>query len=151
MSAFVAAVVVALLSASAPVPAQQWSAEQQEVWAIVTETWTLDMNEEDWAGQYMHDEGFGWGSDNPMPRNKDRTRSWNRFNDETTEVFEWETHPLAIIVHGDTAVAHYYASWAERNANGEMENQHYKFTDVLVREGGDWLYIAWHGSKTAQD
>ena len=35
MSALVAAVVVALLSAPAAIPAQQWSAEQQAVWSMI--------------------------------------------------------------------------------------------------------------------
>ncbi len=151
MSALVAAVVVALLSAPAPIPAQQWSAEQQAVWSMIEEAWRLDMNEEDWVTPYMHDDGVGWGSDIPSPRGKESIGRWSRFGDETTESLELELFPLTIIVHGDMAVVHYFSSWAQRDANGEMSTQHFKQTDIVVREGDRWLFIGWHGTQIQQN
>ncbi len=149
MSTVVFAIVVAALSA--PLPAQQWSAEQQAVWSMIEDAWRLDMNEEDWVTPYMHDDGFGWGSDIPSPRDKESIARWSRFGDETAETFELELFPLTIIVHENMAAVHYFASWAERDANGEMNVRHFKNTDIVVREGDRWLFIAWHGSQMQQN
>ena len=147
MNTLVAAVVVALLSApAAPVPAQQWSAEQQEVWDFEEACWRT----EDVASTLpcFHDDFVGWGNPDGVgvPTSKaDREASFTRSfaTEETTWV---RLKPLEIHVHGDMAVAIYIATITVKNkATGEETTATERWTDVCLRENGRWSWIADHG------
>jgi ketosteroid isomerase-like protein len=51
--------------------------------------------------------------------------------------------PAAIVVEGDTAVAHYYSSLGMEDEDGERETIHGRCTDILVADGTGWKFIAW--------
>ena len=132
--------------------AQQWSGQQTEVWTMISEAWKADMAEEEWVQKFVHEKAMGWGPENPTPRNKSSIDRWSRYNHETGDVLEYELALLRLVVHGDTAVAHYYSSVAIQKVGAESpETEHTRWTDVLVRDGGTWQFIAWHGNIVGQN
>ena len=57
----------------------------------------------------------------------------------------FELHPLEILIHGDTAVAHYLYSNGGEDQDGKLKVVSGRFTDILVRTEDGWKFIAWHG------
>jgi hypothetical protein len=62
-----------------------------------------------------------------------------------------ELYPVGIIVHGNTAVAHYFYSQASENRKGERETVHGHYTDILVKENGTLQFLAWSGGDNPTD
>ena len=74
---------------------------------------------------------------------------WDRFADDQGQMLEHELYFQNIVVHGDTAVAHYFYSSAYQNKNNdEVEMSEGRYTDILVRTENGWKFIAWHGGDT---
>jgi hypothetical protein len=111
--------VTALLapSISHPVEAQTWSAEQLEVWAFVRADWDASMQKDPGrVERNLHASFQGWANDLPAPRDREWTARWNRYGDENSTTLMQQLTPLAIIVEGNTAVAHYLYSTANRGS-----------------------------------
>ena len=70
---------------------------------------------------------------------------WDRFNDGQGQMIAHELYPLAIVVEGDLAVAHYLYSSAYEDKDEEVELSNGRYTDILVRTDDGWKFIAWHG------
>jgi hypothetical protein len=62
-----------------------------------------------------------------------------------TTVLEQELFPITVTITGNIAVAQYRYSIARENFKKEREAVTGRFTDVLVKEGGRWLFLAWAG------
>ena len=126
--------------------AHEWSAEQQEVWTVIQAQWAATMEEDaSWPDRFLHDDFLGWANDTPAPRGNSSEGKWSRYGMETATTLVQELYPIGIIVRGNTAVAHYFYSTASENRKGDRETTHGRFTDVLVKEGDSWRFIAWHG------
>lgn len=136
-----------LLTALVVLPAagQEWSSDQQEVWKAVM--WTWDVDQVDWCAEACHPNVLAWGVGYPAPRNKDQISAWSKRDQETSTALEVQVTPVGIVIQGDTAVAHYYYSQLSESEDGERRTEHGRYTDVLVKEGGKWLYIAWNGGE----
>ncbi len=144
MSALATAVVVALLSAPAPIPAQQWSAEQQEVLEFEL---GCQANKEAWLDCF-HEDYVAWGNGNlGVPVNKDDVvaiggRSW-----DVDEVLLVHLKVLDINVRGNLAIALVVYTETLRNGDtGEVTTVSTRWTDVCLKEDGRWAWIADHGS-----
>ena len=125
---------------------QEWSAEQQAVWKVVK--WTWDVTEEtDWCAEVCHPNALAWGNDTPAPRNREQISGWWRLNNESTKMLKADVTPIGIAVQGDTAVAHYYYSQLSEDKEGERKTQHGRYTDVLIKEDGKWMYFSWSGGE----
>ena len=62
--------ICALALLALPVQAQQWSAEQQEVWKVITKVWELEKaGDESWVDT-LHASYQSWPYESPMPLNK---------------------------------------------------------------------------------
>jgi hypothetical protein len=145
-----AAIAVALAGVTAsmvtPGLAQTWSNDRLEVWAVIQAQWQAAMEKDTtWPERLLHESFLGWGNENPAPRDKASTDKWSRYNDENSTTLMQELSPIGIVVHGNTAVAHYFYSTAIENRKGERETTHGRYTDVLVRDGDTWRFLAWHG------
>jgi hypothetical protein len=126
--------------------AQSWNAEQLGVWSVIRGQWEASMQKDTtWTTRLLHSGFAGWDRENPAPRDRDSTGRWARYQMANSTTLMQELHPLAIIVEGNTAVAHYVYSVATENRSQERETVHGRYTDVLVREGGTWRFLAWHG------
>jgi ketosteroid isomerase-like protein len=70
---------------------------------------------------------------------------WDRFGDDQGKMVQHELYPLAIVIDGDVAVAHYLYTSAYENKDDEVELNNGRYTDILVRTDDGWKFIAWHG------
>ena len=133
--------------------AQTWSKEQTEVWQVVLDSYKdIDAQEANWSEKWVLPDAIVWGNDFPMPRSRDSVKRWDTYNFSGTKSHVAEYSPAAIVVHGSTAVAHYYYSNANENREGKHETTHGRCTDVLAKDGGSWKFIAWHcGDEPGDD
>ncbi len=142
-----------IFSFPAHVAAQSWSNEQQDVWAVVTESWQdIIAKDVEWTEQWVHPNAMGWIIENPTPRGRDAMQVWDRYEFEgsTTQVSNFA--PLAIVIEGNTAIAHYYYSLGTVDTAGERETVHGRCTDVLVSDGENWQFLGWNcGDMEADD
>ena len=127
------------------VEGQQWTPEQQELWAWeVACLETLDLQTKEAC---FHDDFIGLGMGEAEPTAK--TDRLDVFA-ETLEAFElvsFDIRPLAINLHGNTAILIYEAAIVMRNrATGEETRPVVRWTDVAVKEGGRWTWFADHGT-----
>jgi hypothetical protein len=124
---------------------QEWTAEQEEVWAWEVACWETQDLESIMA--CFHEDFFGWGGGESSPTTKDDRRPIFAQTLETTENVSTDLEPLAIKITGNTAVLIYNATYVERNkATGEETTKVERWTDVAVKDGGQWFWIADHGT-----
>jgi len=126
--------------------AQDAGDESADVWATVEAQWNAEeKGRKDWIDDLLTEDFAGWGKNSPAPRSKSSIAMWDRFSDQQGKMVAHELYPLSIIVHGDVAIAHYLYTSAYEESDGEVELSNGRFTDVLVRVGDGWQFIAWHG------
>ena len=135
--------VVAVLIA-APVSAQEWTVEQQEVWEFEQACWAT--RSVSVIMSCFHDDFLGWGLDNTLPTTKsDRTPFFTRDFQTAEQVF-LSLQPVAINVRGNTATVLYVATVTNSNRETGVETTRVeRWTDIAVREDGRWTWIADHG------
>ncbi|MBT8098149.1 MAG: nuclear transport factor 2 family protein [Gammaproteobacteria bacterium] len=120
--------------------------DQADVWATIESQWIAEENNDKrWVDRLLADEFSGWPTNSPAPRTKASIKMWDRFNDEHGNLVAHELYPLAIVVQGDVAIAHYLYSSAYMSKDDKLERNNGRFTDILVRTGDGWKFIAWHG------
>ena len=136
------------LSAALLVPfslaAADWSDEEQAFLDWQKGCWTddgADMVERCFHGDYV-----GWGNGFAVPYDK-ADRNTLFASERTRTDFELiSLKPLEIRFTGDTAVSLYVVTYEiEDKRDGETRVVTEKWTDVAVREDGDWRWIADHG------
>jgi hypothetical protein len=126
--------------------AQTWSAEQQEIWRFEELQWKMAAEKDStWIEKMVHPNVSYWEVDQPAPQNKASLVRWNRYGNTTNTVLEQELHPIAIVITGNLAVVQYRYSVARENYKKDRETVHGRYTDILVKEGGRWLFLSWAG------
>ena len=126
--------------------AQTWNAEQQEVWKLEEQQWQMSKDKDvSWIDKMVHPNISYWDVDQPGPQNKASLVRWNRYNNTNATVLEQELFPISLTITGNIAVVQYRYSVARENYKKERETATGRYTDVLVKEGGRWLFIAWSG------
>lgn len=126
--------------------AQTWSAEQQEIWKVEEQQWKLSAAEDlSWIDTMVHPNMRYWETGEPMPRDKASLKRWSRLSSENSTVLEQEIFPIAATITGNIAVVQYHYMIARENLKKERETVTGQYTDVLVKENGRWLFIAWAG------
>ena len=132
--------------------AQQWTAEQLEVWQVELDVWAMDMaGDKTWIDRYVHDDLLGWPNASPIPIGKESVAKWYGFEDPEASVPVFELTPVGIVVHGDVAVVHYFVDLGEIDSKGERHRRRGSWTDFLVKDNGSWKYIAWRGGLFEED
>ena len=140
------------LLCSASAFAQGSTNDQAAVWAAVEAIWVAEEREDnDRVDAMLTDDFMGWSNSAPAPRSKASSRMWREFGQEQGKALQHELYPLSIVVHGDTAIAHYLYSNAYQGADDDVEVVHGRYTDILVRDGDSWKFIAWHGGDDRSD
>lgn len=137
---------------AAPVAAGDWSAAQQEVWRNVEAYWAvLAKGDVDGFLAYMHEDYSGWSLSSPVPESKATSAKFLRFfvGRSTTEFYD--ITPVAITVHGDFAVVHYFFYEVSKNAEGKTRTEHGRWTDILIKQGDRWVLLADHGGSAEHD
>ncbi|MBW0145226.1 nuclear transport factor 2 family protein [Sphingomicrobium clamense] len=137
---FYAAAAVAL--GCSPAKAQQWDAQQTEVWTAVSDSWKRNIDNGAWHVDMVAN-AYGWSGNAVVPNSSsDIQRSSSIFGAEG-EVLHYRLSPLQISVHGETAVAHYFAEVTETDHQGERENSTERCSDTLVKHEGRWKFLGW--------
>lgn len=120
--------------------------DEADVWAAIENQWEdAAAGDSKWMDDLLIEEFSGWNKASPAPRSKSSTRMWDEFDNSQGKTLEHELYPLAIVVHGDLAVAHYLYTIATENKDDEVKVANGRYTDILVRTGSGWKFIAWHG------
>lgn len=126
--------------------AQEWSAEQKEVWENV-EAYNILINSGNVEGfmAYIHPDYLGWSYSAPMPRDKVVTKRWWDYDVKVNKVLVYELNPVGIKIFGSTAFAHYLYSLIYKDQEGKEKKATGRWTDILLKQGDKWLLIGDHG------
>lgn len=126
--------------------AQTWSPEQQEIWRLEEQQWRMAAAKDlSWIETMVHPNLNFWQSDQPMPRGRASLTRWARYDSTNSTVREQELFPISVTITGNVAVAQYRYQVASENYKKERETVTGRYTDVFIREGNRWLFIAWAG------
>jgi len=137
---------LSLVAVAAPASAQTWTAEQQEVLKFEEQQWQMAKDKDlSWIDKMVHPSLSYWETDQQAPQNKASLARWNRYNNTNATVLEQELFPISITITGNIAVVHYRYVIARENAKKERETVSGRYTDILVKEGGRWMFISWAG------
>jgi hypothetical protein len=140
------ATAAALISFAGAASAQTWTAEQQEVWKVEEQQWKMAAAKDlSWIDTMLHPSVSYWDSGMAMPGSVSSLRRWNRYQNESGAVLEQELFPISITITGNLAVVHYYYQVAREDLKKERTMVTGRYTDVLLKEGGKWRFIAWAG------
>jgi hypothetical protein len=135
-----------VLAGAGGVAAQTWTPEQQEIWKLEQQQWQMSKDKDlSWIEKMVHPSLSYWETGAPVPQNAASLTRWNRFNTASGATLEQEIYPIALTITGNVAVAQYSYQVARENYKKERETVWGHYTDVLVKEGGRWLFIAWAG------
>jgi hypothetical protein len=135
-----------LLAVAGAASAQTWTPEQQELWKLEEQQWQMAKDKDlSWIDKLVHPNLSYWDSDQQSPQNKASLARWNRYNSTNATVLEQELFPISATITGNLAVLQYRYMVARENSKKERETVSGRYTDVLVKEGGRWLFIAWAG------
>ena len=146
---YLLALLVFVVCLASPASAQEWSAEQQEVWQNVQAYWDLSAKE-DLEGfmSYHHDDFLGWDWGHLFPTNKADRRAGHVRSFETADNVLYTLKPIGIKVHGDVAIVHYFFSYTNVDAKGEEQSAAGHWTDILMKQGDKWVMIGDAGGAT---
>lgn len=126
--------------------AQTWSPEQQELWKIEELQWKMAAEKDaSWIDKMVHPNLSYWDNDRAAPQNKASLARWNRYSSANSTVLEQELYPISMTITGNVAVAQYRYIVARENYKKEKETVSGRYTDVFMKDGGQWKFIAWAG------
>jgi hypothetical protein len=132
--------------------AQQWSAEQQEIWKFEQQQWAMSKAKDlSWIDTMVHDNMKYWDTGAPMPRDKSSLKHWSRFDAENGTTLEQELFPISATITGNIAVVQYHYMVANETYKKEREIITGHYTDILIKENGRWMFIAWSGGQDKKE
>jgi ketosteroid isomerase-like protein len=127
--------------------AQQWSPEQQDVWAGVQKYWQIDNNNPMAFMKYFDDSYIGWSNDNEAPGTKeDFIKSYKYWSSKGKQQFNILT-PAKIWVNGNFAFVHYYYTQVSEGNDGKPKEEKGRWTDILMKKDGTWMIVGDHGGE----
>jgi hypothetical protein len=128
------------------VSAQALSSDQQEVWKVEHQQWQMTKDKDiSWIDKLLHPYMQFWEVGAQMPRNFESLKHWGRYDAESGTILEYELFPISVTITGNVAIAEYHYMLARENYKKERENVTGHYQDVLLKDGGRWLFIAWAG------
>lgn len=133
------------------IQAQQWSAEQKEVWATV-KAYNDFGAKADVQGFLSHfdDSYCGWSYVTDAPHGKDDVASAIKYWFPNSKTLYYTLTPAKIWVKGDFAFVHYYYTQYTEGAEGKKEWEKGRWTDILMKKDGKWIMVGDHGGKTSK-
>jgi ketosteroid isomerase-like protein len=131
---------------------QEWSAQQKEVWKNV-QAYSDLATKRDVEGflNYFHSDYSGWSNRSALPSTKEQVRKWIAHDFATTKILVSEIKPVAIKIHGNIAIVHYYWSQIEKNQEGKETNTSGRWTDILMKQADKWVLIGDQGGRTSSN
>jgi ketosteroid isomerase-like protein len=130
------------------IPAQTWSPAEKEVLQAMDQCITAwkDKDLDAWMACH-HDDYVSFRYGAPNTWNNDDLRKELSLAWANEDLVEWWIKPLAIRIVGDVAIIHYYDYALYRDKDGKERRSRMRWTDTLVKQGGNWLWIADHGGE----
>ena len=147
----VACVMCFLALLTPPAQTQEWSAEQREVWQIITKVWEMEKAEDHSWTDLLHASYQSWPYDAPFPLDKAGTLRFLEAEEGHFKILAQQLAPIGIIIVGDTAVVHYFHTTLTEWDNGERETTDGRSTDILVRTKSGWRILSWVGNEKMED
>ena len=140
------AVSLMLCAMTCVVSAQALSSDQQEIWKVEHQQWQMTKEKDiSWIDKLLHPNMQFWETGAQMPRNFESLKHWGRYDADSGTVLEYELFPISVTITGNVAVAEYHYMLARENYKKDRETVTGHYQDVLVKDGGRWLFIAWSG------
>ena len=124
--------------------AQQWNADQLEVWDFEQRCWQMGQDQDLEARRdCFHEDYVGWYATDPapMPYNDAVHGRWL----ETNRHIAFNMTPHTIMIHGDVAIVHLSGFIVGPGSDGKDVVSWEHWTDIALREDGRWSWIADHG------
>ena len=141
-----ATAVLLLCTVADTASAAEWSAEQQEIWKVEQQQWKMSASKDtSWIDTMVHQNMTFWETSAPMPRDKASLKHWSRFDADNVSTLEQELFPISATITGNVAVVQYNYMIARENYKKERETVTGHYTDVLIKDGGHWLFLTWAG------
>ena len=132
--------------AGATFAADTMSADQQDLWKLEQQQWKMSAaKDSSWIDSMVHPNLKFWDRTSPMPRDKASLKLWNRLEQADSTVLAQEIFPISATITGNVAVLQYNYMVARENYRKEHETVTGHYTDVLIKQGNDWKFIAWAG------
>ncbi|MGE5797700.1 MAG: YybH family protein [Ignavibacteria bacterium] len=146
LSMFTVLFAVIILSGSSI--AQEWSAEQQDVWKGVQAYWEAGMADDPSTMlTYWDDTYNGWSYNNEAPGSKaDAVKYFNYWN-KKGKIQYYIIKPAKIWVNGNLAYVHYYYTQVMENSEGKPSTERGRWTDILMKKDGKWILVGDHGGE----
>ncbi len=132
------------------VQAQQWSAEQKEVWKSVETYNELSANRDAAFINYFDESYRGWEYSYDAPDTKENVKKIISNRDPNFKILYSTLIPAAIWVNGNFAYVHYYYTMLSEGKDGKREWEKGKWTDILMKKGDKWIMVGDHGGKTSK-
>jgi hypothetical protein len=129
--------------------AQHWTAAEQEVLQAMNACLqaSQDHDLEAWVA-CSHDDYTGWAYGRPAPINKTFLRKTAELSLAAGgELVSWSIQPLAMRIYGNVAVIHHYYYYLYRDPEGEEHDGRARWTDIMLKQGDRWVFIADHGGN----
>lgn len=144
--------VLALCVMAGSVYAAEWSAEQQEIWKFEQQQWQMAASKDlSWIDTMVHPNMQYWETGSPMPRDKASLKHWSKYDSENSTTLEHELFPISATITGNIAVVQYHYMVASENYKKERQTEVGHYMDVLIKENGRWMFIAWSGGQDKKD
>jgi hypothetical protein len=132
--------------------AQTWTPEQQEIWKFEEQQWKMAKEKDlSWIDTMVHPNLSYWDVERPAPQNRASLERWNRYQSSGSTVLEQEIFPISATITGNVAVVQYTYAVAREDHKKDRKTVTGRYTDVLIKEGGRWLFIGWAGGDDPED
>jgi hypothetical protein len=146
---FTIATAIIVISVPLAASAQQWSAEQQEVWDAEVACLDAGLDDPSALKACIHPDFMGWGVQRPVPiAQQDRAFDYGVSHNELKVI---QATPLHILVEGDLAIIQLVVQAISSTDNGPDETTWVAWTDIMRRDDGKWRWIADHGHRLGDD
>jgi ketosteroid isomerase-like protein len=140
-----------LCFASAPAFAQQWNAEQKEVWGAIENVWeAFAQNDLQKVLTFFHPDYVGWHYGAQFPSNLETGKKWMEHFLPKREMILYDLKPMVINVHGNTAVVYYLYTEVSKTEKGDEKVSSGRWVETWVKEGNKWQVIGDHGGTTSE-
>lgn len=130
--------------------AQQWSAEQKEVWKSVETYNELSANRDAAFINYFDDSYQGWEYESDIPDTKESVKIFIDNRDPNVKNLFYTITPVTIWVNGNFAYVHYFYTSVNVDKDGKRNWEKGRWTDILTKKGGKWIMVGDHGGKTSK-
>ena len=143
---------ILLVAFNSQITAQEWSAEQKDVWKNVEAYWYLAAKGDlDGFVSYFHESFMGWNYGAPATSTKSSREKLIKFFAPQNKTLFYNLTPVGIWVQGKFAFVDYHYMEVTENKDGKRDTDIGRWTDILIKDGGRWVMVGDHGGQTNSD